>query len=145
VIMAGNLPANQMPVARIDPNPAETFPNPTVTQFNDTSTDADGTITAWAWTFGDSGGGGTSTLQNPTYVYQAQGPRTVTLTVTDNLLGQATTQRTIQVADPNQGQDVTWTKLKGVAPVAPSGLIKTLVNNTNWNTGGFTRGCPERC
>jgi PKD repeat protein len=39
-----------------------------------------GSITAWAWTFGD---GGTSTLQNPTHIYGAAGTYTITLTVTD--------------------------------------------------------------
>ena len=46
-------------------------------QFTDTST-AGGT--AWAWTFGT--GEGTSSLQNPTHVYNTTGTYTVSLTVT---------------------------------------------------------------
>jgi PKD repeat protein len=50
--------------------------------FTDGSTDSDGTVAAWAWTFGD---GGTSTAQNPTRTYASAGTYTVTLRVTDNL------------------------------------------------------------
>jgi len=49
--------------------------------FTDASTDEDGTIASWAWTFGD---GATSTDQNPTHAYDAVGTYTVTLIVTDN-------------------------------------------------------------
>ena len=49
--------------------------------FTDLSTDADGTIAARSWSFGD---GGTSTAQNPSRTYAAAGTYTVTLTVTDN-------------------------------------------------------------
>lgn len=49
--------------------------------FGDTSTDSDGTINAWDWTFGD---GNTSTEQHPSHTYAAEGDYTVTLTVTDD-------------------------------------------------------------
>lgn len=48
--------------------------------FTDASTDANGTIAAWAWTFGD---GSTSSSQNPTHTYAANGTYSVSLTVTD--------------------------------------------------------------
>ncbi len=44
-------------------------------------TDASTGGTSWAWTFGD---GGTSTLQNPSHTYTANGTYLVCLTVTDN-------------------------------------------------------------
>ena len=51
-------------------------------QFDGTgSTDPDGSIVQYAWTFGD---GGTSSRLNPTHTYAAPGPYTVTLTVTDD-------------------------------------------------------------
>src|SRR5690606_15647537 len=50
-------------------------------QFNDTSSDPDGSIASRAWTFGD---GGSSTATNPSHTYGAAGTYTVTLTVTDN-------------------------------------------------------------
>ena len=46
------------------------------------STDADGSITGYAWTFGD---GATSTASAPTHTYATAGTYSVTLTVTDNL------------------------------------------------------------
>ncbi|RKX21698.1 MAG: hypothetical protein DRP35_03670, partial [Candidatus Zixiibacteriota bacterium] len=50
---------------------------PLTVNFTDLSTGAPDT---WAWTFGD---GGTSTAQNPSYVYNTVGTYTVTLTVTN--------------------------------------------------------------
>jgi len=44
--------------------------------FTSTSSDPDGTIASYSWTFGD---GGTSTLQNPSHTYAAGGNYTVTL------------------------------------------------------------------
>ena len=49
--------------------------------FTDTSTDSDGTISSWAWTFGD---GQTSTSQNPVHTYATEGTYSVTLVATDN-------------------------------------------------------------
>jgi PKD repeat protein len=49
--------------------------------FTDRSTDPDGSVTAWSWTFGD---GGLSTARNPTHTYAAAGTYTVKLTATDN-------------------------------------------------------------
>lgn len=47
----------------------------------DTSSDADGTIVAWAWDFGD---GSTATEQHPTHVFDQAGTWHVNLTVTDD-------------------------------------------------------------
>lgn len=50
-------------------------------QFNDASTDPDGTIVSWFWSFGD---GGTSMVRNPIHSYSSEGTYTVWLTVTDD-------------------------------------------------------------
>jgi PKD repeat protein len=50
-------------------------------QFNDTSTDTDGTIATRLWDFGD---GGESNIQSPTYTFSGTGTYNVTLTATDN-------------------------------------------------------------
>jgi len=49
--------------------------------FTDQSTDSDGSIASWYWEFGD---GNTSTAQNPSHTYGADGTYTVSLTVTDD-------------------------------------------------------------
>lgn len=49
--------------------------------FTDRSTDADGSVTGWQWSFGD---GATSTEENPVHEYAAAQPYDVTLKVTDN-------------------------------------------------------------
>jgi PKD repeat protein len=50
-------------------------------QLTDTSNDPDGVIVDWLWDFGDSL---SSTEQNPTHVYSAEGTYIVRLTVTDD-------------------------------------------------------------
>ncbi len=50
-------------------------------QFTDSSTDTDGSLTGWAWNFGD---GGTSTEREPVHSYSEAGTYTVTLSVTDS-------------------------------------------------------------
>ena len=50
--------------------------------FSDQSSDSDGTVVSWSWTFGD---GATSTERNPTHVYACSGTWAVTLRVTDDL------------------------------------------------------------
>jgi len=49
--------------------------------FTDGSTDRDGSVTGWEWSFGD---GGTSTTRHPTRIYSAAGTYPVSLRVTDN-------------------------------------------------------------
>jgi PKD repeat protein len=49
--------------------------------FTDTSTDPDGTIASWSWTFGD---GSSSSQRNPSHLYAVAGVYDVTLEVTDD-------------------------------------------------------------
>jgi len=74
--IAQNETPNQPPVA----NFTWTADGLTVS-FNDTSTDSDGSIVAWAWIFGD---GSFSLLQNPSHTYSEDGTYNVTLIVKDN-------------------------------------------------------------
>lgn len=64
--------------------------------FSDQSSDADGSIASWAWTFGD---GATSTEQNPTYIYASSGTFTVTLGVLDNAGASGATSQSVSVTD----------------------------------------------
>jgi serine protease len=78
--------------------------------FTDTSTDNDGSITAWSWDFGD---GGTSIEQNPTHTYDSGGPYTVTLEVTDNGGATDTTSQSFTVTEPpNQAPVASFTYTK---------------------------------
>src|SRR5438046_7433563 len=67
--------------------------------FTSTSSDPDGSISAYGWTFGD---GTTATSQNPAHTYAPGGTYTVTLTVTDNVGATGTTSKSVAVAAPNQ-------------------------------------------
>ncbi len=58
------------------------------------SSDADGSITAYNWSFGD---GNSSTQANPNHTYAANGAYTVTLTVTDNDGATASVSQTVTV------------------------------------------------
>ncbi len=74
--LAGNTPPTVS--ASADPTSGQT---PLTVKFTGSANDPDGTIVSYRWYFGD---GGTSTEQNPTYVYNKGGNYTATLEVTDN-------------------------------------------------------------
>jgi PKD repeat protein len=81
VLPASGAPVNQPPVARATANPTSGTA-PLAVAFNGgTSSDPDGSIASYAWTFGD---GGSGTGAAPSHTYQAAGSYTATLTVTDN-------------------------------------------------------------
>ena len=61
------------------------------------STDPDGTVTSYAWTFGD---GATASGPTATHVYAAAGTYSIGLTVTDNRGGTSTTSQQVTVAVP---------------------------------------------
>jgi len=65
------------------------------------SSDPDGTIVSYDWTFGD---GGTASGARPTHAYSTAGTYTVTLTVTDDTgrTGTATTSASIQAASTGE-------------------------------------------
>jgi subtilisin family serine protease len=67
--------------------------------FTDTSTDSDGTIVAWNWSFGD---GSTSTVQNPVHTYGSSGTYTVTLIVTDDDNATDTISKSVSVTNQNE-------------------------------------------
>ena len=112
------------PVAQFSGSPtAGTFP--LTVNFSNTST---GTITAYAWTFGD---GGTSTLASPSHVYAAAGTYTVKLTVTG----------------PGGSNTLTRTNYISVSASAPvaqfgggpmTGPYPLTVNFSNTSTGSIT-------
>lgn len=68
--------------------------------FTDTSTDSDGNVAAWSWSFGD---GKNSIEQNPSHKYPSAAIYDVSLTVTDNQGAMATTSATVTVTEPSIG------------------------------------------
>ena len=67
--------------------------------FTSSSSDPDGTISAYSWTFGD---GATAAVQNPSHTYAADGTYTVTLTVTDNQGATSSVSHAVTVTAANQ-------------------------------------------
>src|SRR5207302_6433916 len=67
--------------------------------FTSTSSDPDGTISAYSWDFGD---GSTSTAQNPSHTYAAAATYTVRLTVTDNGGATNSVAHAVTVTQANQ-------------------------------------------
>ncbi|MGF1528657.1 MAG: PKD domain-containing protein, partial [Candidatus Competibacterales bacterium] len=74
-------PANQGPMANVSPTPTQGTAPLTVAFDASASEDSDGTIAAYAWSFGD-GSSGTGATTN--HVYTTPGNYTATLTVTDD-------------------------------------------------------------
>ncbi|HET9648571.1 MAG TPA: PKD domain-containing protein [Microlunatus sp.] len=60
------------------------------------STDPDGSISSYAWSWGD---GQTGTSRTATHTYAADGSYTVALTVTDDAGARTTTSKTVQIGD----------------------------------------------
>ena len=83
--------ANQPPVANFT-----TTINGLQVTFNDTSSDADGSIVAWQWVFGD---GGSATVRLPVHTYTAAGNYNVSLTVTDDRGATHTRTAVVAVTD----------------------------------------------
>lgn len=90
--------------------------------FTDQSTDTDGSVTGWAWSFGD---GAVSSAQNPSHTYGADGIYTVELTVTDDGGATASTTTSVTVTD-------------GSTPPPPAGLTASVTaqkiqGRKNWD------------
>ncbi|BDZ45936.1 PKD domain-containing protein [Naasia aerilata] len=70
------------------------------------STDSDGTISSYAWTFGD---GGTATGKTAAHTYAAAGTYTIALTVTDDDGATAQTTRSVSVTPANVAPTAAFT------------------------------------
>lgn len=86
--------ANQFPAARIDAAPAS-GPAPLAVRFDGSaSSDPDGTIVSYTWTFGDGTTGAGRTID---HMYEAEGIYSAELTVTDDAGATAATRTSIVV------------------------------------------------
>lgn len=72
--------------------------------FTDKSSDADGSIVSWTWTFGTT----TVTEQNPTYTFAEFGDIEVSLTVTDNMRGTNTKTVTLHIDKGAYSLEKAW-------------------------------------
>ena len=113
--------------------------------FADASSDSDGTVAGWAWSFGD---GGTSTVQNPSHIYASSGTYSVTLTVTDNDGATNSTSQSVTVTEPVvNAPPVAPTSLTALVQTSGKGRNKTKSATLNWvdNSSNETGFVIERC
>ena len=103
-----NAGGNQAPTPVLSATPSAGAPPLTVTFDGSESTDPDGTVTSWAWSFGD-GAFGTGPVT--THLYTTAGTFTASLTVTDDGGASSTATHSIVV---------------GLPPAAPSGLTASI-------------------
>ena len=90
-------PACFAPYADFSVSPDSGKKKKTTFDFTDWSSTWPGCPLTWSWNFGDgAGASSTSSLQNPSHVYEAQGTYTVTL-VASNFAGPDTKTRTVTV------------------------------------------------
>jgi PKD repeat protein len=126
--------SNQPPTAVMSTTPSTGTAPLTVTFDGSRSTDPDGTVSSWAWSFGD-GSSGTGPVT--THVYSTPGTYTASLKVTDNDGTSSTTTGPI-VVNP-------------LLPPAPSGLTATALTRSSiglvWTNGSTsqTEVRIERC
>ena len=121
VVAASSAPPNQPPVARATATPNSGTAPLAVAFDGSTSSDPDGSIASYAWTFGD---GGSATGPTANHTYTTAGSYSAKLTVTDNQGATGTTTIAITV---NPG---------ATPPAAPSNLSGSAGSNRlvtlNW-------------
>jgi PKD repeat protein len=131
VVPATGAPPNQPPVARATATPASGTVPLSVAFDGSTSSDADGSIVSYSWTFGD---GANATGATANHTYTTAGNYSAVLKVTDNQGAIGTVSVPVTV---NPGATV---------PAAPSGLAASVGSNRlltlNWtdnssNESGF--------
>jgi PKD repeat protein len=111
------------PVAQFTGSPLSGS-SPLNIQFTDNSTN---TPTSWLWNFGDNT---TSTLKNPSHIYQNAGTYSVTLTVTNNVNSSTLTKTNYITVSQNLISNFTSDKISGNGP--------TTINFTDLSTGSPT-------
>jgi PKD repeat protein len=103
--------------------------------FTDTSTDSDGSISSWAWDFGD---GNSSGAQSPAHSYTSAGTYNVVLTVTDDDDASNQTNNNVTVSDP-----ITLVDTPASADLPSAGTVSGSYLNTV-EDDGVTQDITER-
>jgi PKD repeat protein len=88
---------NQNPIASFSYSPSSPTAGTTVSFYGGASSDPDGSIVSYAWTFGD---GATGSGVNASHAFTSAGSYTVRLTVTDNGGATGTTTQVVSVSSP---------------------------------------------
>ena len=111
--------SNQAPTASFIANPTSGDAPLTVIVNGSASSDPDGTVVSYSWTFGD---GGADSGASTSYTYTSAGTYTVTLTVTDDGGATGSTTRQIQVTSANQPPNASFSAspTSGYAPLSVS-------------------------
>lgn len=106
------------------------------------STDPDGTIASYSWSFGDSATGSGVTASHS---YATGGTYTVTLTVTDNVGATGSTTQPVPVSAPTSGPTFTWTatsqRSSWTARVNVAGATPGSTVSGVWNISGSPNSC----
>jgi PKD repeat protein len=146
---AGGIGGGSAPKAVITANPTSGVAPLAVSFSGSGSTDTGGTITSYAWNFGD---GQTSTVVSPSHIYAATGTYTASLTVTDSGGKQNSSTTTITAsgpADPSIGVSIS-PRRAALTIGQKLGNLNAIVTKDNSNQGvtwsispvggGFTPG-----
>lgn len=132
-----NLPTTQPPVAAFTAQVS----GASASFDASTSSDPDGTVTGYAWDFGDSS---TGAGVKPNHVYQAPGTYDVTLTVTDNSGARASVTHQVEVASSASASVVVprlsqWRWYYGSTAPA-TGWQGNAFDESAWSTGNAVLG-----
>ncbi|MDJ0349981.1 PKD domain-containing protein [Cryobacterium sp. PH29-G1] len=133
-IVATNPPANVPPTAAFS---YQTTPLAIAVDAS-AAADSDGTITNYAWNFGD---GSTGTGVTASHAYASAGSYTVLLTVTDNSLATAQTTQTVLVPDvdptsPLATDGFSRTVATGLGSADTGGVWSTTGSASNYSVSG---------
>jgi PKD repeat protein len=127
VVPASTAPANQPPVAVATATPASGTAPLNVAFSGVGSSDSDGTIASYAWTFGD---GATATGPSTTHTYLTPGTYSAQLVVTDNVGATGSATQTIVVS------------AQAAPPAAPTNLTGSATSarlvTVNWTDNATT-------
>jgi PKD repeat protein len=131
VIASSRGSISQPPVARAAAAPTSGTAPLTVVFDGSASSDPDGSIASYAWTFGD---GGTATGPTPSHTYQTAARYTATLAVTDN---QGATNSATVAIDVSPGATAPAATTNLTASVGSNRMVTLRWTDTSSNESGF--------